>query len=617
MKQIIGFITIILMTLILVCVQNAIANEWHQTTTMKSSLEDSIELSAPNNKNPILLTDRNGKIFSEEYVEWRDPLPLDSIPMFLQQLFLMSEDQGFFDHRGYDIAAIVRAFAVNAAADDVQQGASTITQQVVRMRFLSTEKTYERKFKELLYAAELEKQSSKEEILESYLNEMYFGNRVYGVGAAATYYFNRPLGELSEAEMAFIAAIPNNPSLYDPLRHFDRTKKRQERLIDVLQKNGVITEEESSNYKATPIELTIKKKAGNFAMYSSFVFNELTELIGEVEGYHAKLKNAASEDEKRSLHEQLRNRVADVSSNGLIIETALSSEKQRHDETALNAILRADGLQAGAVVIDNETREVVSVYGGKEYRKSDFNRAFQAIRQPGSAIKPILVYAPFFESGPYHANTPIDSSPICIGSYCPTNIGGYVYGMTTAMEAFRHSHNTAAVRLLRRVGIENAFHFTKPFNFQHVTESDYTYAAALGGFQHGVTPYELSSSYSSFIDGTFKPARSIRQVKDREGNVLYEWKDTTVDVWSSSTVSTIRDLMKDVVLNGTGRGISYTTSYTGAKTGTTDHYKDLWVAGLNDHYTTAVWIGYDQPTPIKRYSDQKIHIRAFSSLLQD
>lgn len=152
-------------------------------------------------------------------------LALDSIPTFVRQLFLESEDKSFFDHRGYDVAAIVRAFAVNTATDDLQQGASTITQQVVRMRFLSTEKTYERKLTELFYATELEKQTTKEAILEMYLNEMYFGNQVYGIGAAATYYFSKPIYELNEAQQAFIAAIPNNPSLYDPLVHFDQTKK--------------------------------------------------------------------------------------------------------------------------------------------------------------------------------------------------------------------------------------------------------------------------------------------------------------------------------------------------------------------------------------------------------
>ena len=165
------------------------------------------------------------------------PIPLESIPLFVQELFIQSEDVEFYNHIGFNFSAIFRAVFANAIANAKDQGASTITQQLVRLRYLTTEKTYERKVTELLYAYEMEKQSTKEEILSNYLNEIYFGNQVYGIGAAATYYFSRPLNELTEAELAFISAIPNNPTLYDPLVNFDATKKRQELLIDVLVKN--------------------------------------------------------------------------------------------------------------------------------------------------------------------------------------------------------------------------------------------------------------------------------------------------------------------------------------------------------------------------------------------
>lgn len=598
-------------------IQQSIAKEWGETQSLKNSVKESIELSDPPVNMPISFTDRNGRIFAEEYVEWRNPLPLDAIPDFVRQLFLISEDKGFFDHRGYDVAAIFRAFAVNAASDEMQQGGSTITQQVVRMRFLTTEKTYERKFRELLYAAELENQSSKDEILEMYLNEMFFGNQVYGIGAAATYYFSRPLGELSEAELAFLAAIPNNPSKYDPLRHFELTKKRQELLLSVLAKNSVITEEDAQSWMQETITLNVKEKANEFAMYSSYVLAELEELIGTTEGFSESIKKADTPEKKQLEVEALKRRTAEVISKGIQIETALDSQKQKHDEAVVSSLLTKKDLQAGAVVIDNATREIVSIYGGKGYRKADFNRAYQAIRQPGSAIKPLLVYAPFLESGPYKESTPIDSSNLCIGSYCPTNIGGYTYGMTTLSEAFRHSHNTAAVRTFRKVGIENAFAYLNPFKFKYVTEEDHTYPAALGGFHKGVSPLELASAYTSFIDGTYELPHAIRAVKDREGNVIYAWQEKAVTAWSPSTASTIRNLMKDVVLNGTGRGIAYTTTYTGAKTGTTDHYKDLWVAGMNDKYTTAVWIGYDKPASIQQLSNQKIHLKTFNGLMRD
>ncbi|HEX5563588.1 MAG TPA: transglycosylase domain-containing protein [Sporosarcina sp.] len=615
MKKFTSFLLIIVMIPLLFTIQRAVVKEWKEAQGLKAGIGETIELTEPSVSIPISMTDRNGKVFAEEYVEWRQPLPLDSIPAFIQQLFLVSEDQGFFEHKGYDVAAIARAFAVNAMGDDMSQGASTITQQVVRMRFLTTEKTYERKFKELLYAAELEKQSTKNDILEMYLNEMFFGNQVYGIGAAATYYFNRPLDELTQAEMAFIAAIPNNPSKYDPLRHFEHTKKRQELLLSVLSVNGAITEQEAESWKQEEIKLNVKTKANEFNMYSSYVLAELEELIGHSEGFTASIESATTPHERQAHVEALKKRTAEVIAGGIRIETALDPSKQKHDESSLSSLLRMKDLQGGAVVIDNTTKEIVSIFGGKGFRKGDFNRAYQAVRQPGSAIKPLLVYAPYLESGPYKESTPIDSSNICIGSYCPTNIGGYRYGMTTVKEAFRHSHNTAAVRLFRKVGIREAFEHLNVFRFKHITEEDFTYPAALGGFHRGVTPLELASAYSSFVDGMYSPPHAIRTVKSRDGNTLYEWKNEPVKAWSATTVSTIRSLMEDVVFNGTGKGIRYSTSYTGAKTGTTDRYKDLWVAGMNDRYTTAVWIGYDKPASIQRQSNQKIHLRAFNELL--
>ncbi|WP_339254594.1 transglycosylase domain-containing protein [Sporosarcina sp. FSL W8-0480] len=617
MKQFTNFIFIIVLVPLLFGIQQAIAKEWTKSQNLKHQLRESIELTEPISTLPISLTDRNGEIFAEEYVEWRDPLQLNEIPVFLIDLFLESEDKGFYEHRGYDVAAIVRAFTVNTANDDLQQGGSTITQQLVRLRFLTTEKTYERKFKELLYAAELENQSTKDEILEMYLNEMYFGNQVYGIGAAATYYFNRPLNELSHAEMAFIAAIPNNPSRYDPLRHFDRTKKRQELLLSLLTKSGAITENEAGLWKKEPITLNLKEKANEFTMYSSFVLSELEELVGHTEGFLESIERTESLEEKEFHRNALKKRTAEVIAKGVRIETALNPQKQKQDETSLSSLLAKSGVQAGAVVIDNKSREIVTIYGGKDYKKADFNRAYQAVRQPGSAIKPLLVYAPFFESGPYDESTLIDSSNLCIAAYCPKNIGGYTYGMTSVKDAFRYSHNTAAVRILSKVGIESAFSYLEPFEFNNVNETDHTYPAALGGFQKGVSPLELASAYTSFIDGTFELPHAIRRVVGRDGAVLYTWQNEPKVVWSPSTVSTIRDLMEDVVLYGTGKGINYSTNYTGAKTGTTDRYKDLWVAGMNENYTTAVWIGYDKPASIQGLSNQKIHLRAFNELMKD
>ena len=617
LKQLIGFIVILLTVPLLFIVQEAIADELTSVQSFKRMMNDSIEFTSPVVNVPVVMKDGNGAIFSEEYAEWRDPLPLASIPVLMKQLFLESEDTGFYEHKGYDVSAIVRAFAVNSSSDGVKQGASTITQQVVRMRFLSTEKTYERKLTELFYASQLEKQSTKDEILGMYLNEMYFGNQVYGVGAAATYYFSKPLDELSVAQMAFIAAIPNNPSLYNPLKHSEQTKLRQERLLRILEKNGVLSKEEVDNEIASTIELVVKKKEKQFPVYSTYVLSELRNLIAQSEGFTDSIANATNEQELQLIKTRVDAKVSEVLSTGLIINTALDPKKQLQDEQSISAILPSDGLQAGAVVINNANREIVSLYGGKDYQKAEFNRAYQAVRQPGSAIKPLLVYAPLFEETAYTENTPVNSGNICIGKYCPTNIGGFVYGNVSVKEAFRQSHNTAAVRLFQMVGVEEGFNYVDSLGFKSITKKDHNYAAALGGLSKGVTPLELAGAYSGFIDGIYKPAHAIRSITDRSGEVKYSWPDEKKEVWSPSTVSKIRNLMEDTVLNGTGRGIQYSTSYTGAKTGTTDHYKDIWAAGMNDTFTTAVWLGYDRPKSVQWASNRKLHLSIFSELLRD
>lgn len=617
LRQTIGFFMIILMIPLLILIQGEIVAEVNEASTFNEQLKDSIELTSPVHDKPVTMKDQNGDIFAEEYIEWRSPLSLSEIPLFAQQIFLASEDNEFYTHRGYNIAAIVRAFVVNSKTDDLKQGGSTITQQLIRMQFLTTEKTYERKLTELIYAAELEKLMKKEEILEMYLNEMYFGNRVYGIGAAATYYFNRPIHELNEAEIAFIAAIPNNPALYNPLNNFEGTKKRQERLLDTLAKNDYLTVDEAALHKQTSIQLSLKEKQNRSPVYSTYVLAELEELIGEVEGFNQKIREASDPGIKSALHSSLKERTMAILGKGIILETALNPTKQAQDEQALTSLLGQGDLQAGAVVIDNATREIVSIFGGKEYSNGNFNRAYQSVRQPGSAIKPILVYAPLFEYYPYTENTAVNSGPICIGSYCPGNVGGGVYGTTTVKEAFRHSHNTAAVRLFQMTGIDPSFDYLDRFRFKSITPEDRNYSAALGGLTRGVTPLELADAYTSFIDGAYTPAHAIRTVKDQDDNILYEWPNDIEEIWSPSTVSIMRNLLKDVVLNGSGRGISYTTSFTGAKTGTTNDYKDLWTAGLNDTYTTAVWVGYDKPQSMKTLSERKVHLKAISILLKN
>lgn len=616
MKKAFGFFIIILSLPALWWISTNIKTEINIAQAHEEQMTNAIHLPEVEAQLPVTLIDRNGQTFSEEYVEWRQPLSLQEIPQIAQEIFITSEDADFYTHIGFDLSAIIRAVVANSNSNTTSQGGSTITQQLVRMRYLSEEKTYERKLTELFYAYELEKEFDKEAILTMYLNESYFSNQVYGIGGAATYYFQKPLQELSIAEIAFIAAIPNNPSLYNPLKNYDQTKARQERLLDTLAANGAITEGEAKNYKADAITLNVKDKIQSYPMYSTYVLQELKWLIAEKEGYADRLSSTDNEEEKKKIKAQLDIRLNTLFQNGLIIHTALDPTKQQHDEEKMSAILGTSPWQAAGAAIENQSREIVSLYAGKNYEKFDFHRAFQGTRQPGSAFKPLAVYAPFFETTSHTPDSIVNGGRYCVGSFCPQNYGGYTYGDVSIRTAFRHSYNTSALRLFQTVGVETAFHYLNRFHFRSIVEKDYNYAASLGGLTYGVTALELADAYTSFIDGSYVLAHSIRKVTALDGTELYSWDTQRDQIWSPKTVKYMRELLADVVANGTGQGVYSNSSYVGAKTGTTNDYRDYWLAGLNNEYTAAVWLGYDKPQSMQQLEEYKIHHQLFNVLLE-
>lgn len=613
MRQVIGYTFIICSTILLLFLVWGIHNEVTVAEEHATQIENNIDLPEVSSQLPVTMLDGNGNVFSEEYVEWRQPLKLQEIPEVAKKVFLLSEDKEYYNHIGFNITAIMRAIVSNSASES-QQGGSTITQQLVRMRYLTADKTYERKLMEIFYSYELEKMYDKNTILEFYLNEMYFSNRVYGIGAAATYYFQKPLNELSIAEIAFISAIPNNPTLYDPLKNFENTKLRQERLLNVLAEHRIISQEELEAYKQEPITLNVKQKLQNYPAYNTYVLDELQDLVATSEGLKSKYENATSNEEKAQIQNEINTKVNQLYESGIVIHTALNPEKQTQDEQKINSLLTRKGLQASAVVIDNDTREIVSMYGGKNYKKYDFHRAYQAPRQPGSAFKPLIVYAPLFETTNYTPNSIVTAGRYCVGNFCPKNYGGAVYGNVTIRTAFQHSFNTSVVYLLQKVGIDTAFQYLDRFNFESIVDSDKTYAASLGGLTYGVTTLELADAFTSFIDGSYVQAHSIRKITDLNGNELYSWPKEREAIWSQHTVNYMRQLLNRVVTSGTGRGLRTTTSYIGAKTGTTNDNKDYWLAGLTENYTTAVWIGYDEPRDMGRLGVRKVHFNIFNAI---
>ncbi|MCS0673145.1 transglycosylase domain-containing protein [Cytobacillus firmus] len=613
-----GFMIIILLLPIFSLLVFAVSAESQKVQGFHELLDEKLEIKEVSLPQTSYIKAGNGQVISEiDHPVNRISLSSGDISPFLKVVFITAEDQHFYDHAGFDVAAIGRALAINIQSDDIKQGASTITQQLARNIFLNHEQSYNRKLSELLYAYELERKLSKEKILELYINAIYFHNGAYGIEAASQLYFKKSAKDLSKAQEAFLAAIPNNPSLYDPMKHFNHTKERQERLIDQLKEEHLISSEEAEKMKSERIQLQVKQRIDLYPDYVSYVEAELRELISVKEGYQDKILKAG-EQEKGSLSDKLDKRISQIMEQVIIIETALNPALQEKAANSLNKRLTYKDVEGAAAVIDNGSHEITALAGGKSYKKYNFNRAFQAYRQPGSAIKPLLVYAPYFEHTSAAIHDQVNAGPFCKNGYCPQNYGGARYGSTTLEKAFIYSYNTPAVRLLDDIGIENGFRDLDKFGFKKVTEKDHALSAAIGGFTYGMTPLELTSAYTVFAnDGYYQPARAIRKITDLKGKLLYSWEDSKTQVWSEKTIEKVRNLMARTVQSGTARKARLPIGYAGGKTGTTNGYHDFWFVGLTRQYTAGVWVGKDRPGNLAAIESASPQLLIWKDIMSD
>jgi penicillin-binding protein 1A len=299
--------------------------------------------------------------------------------------------------------------------------------------------------------------------------------------------------------------------------------------------------------------------------------------------------------------EQLVKKRDELLKSGAVIETALDPKLQMEAVKAVQKRLPYQDIEGAAVVVDHVSKQIVALAGGKNVGLEEFNRAYQARRQPGSSIKPLLAYGPYVDVFGAKAQSVISGARICEGSYCPSNYGGAVYNTVSLKKAMASSINTAAVRALKKTGVEKAFSYLEPFQFSAVEQSDHQLASALGGFSKGFSPLELTSAYTVFSnDGNYVKPRLITKVKDKSGKVLFEWNDEPVRVWKPETNAVMRDMLEAVTTSGTARDARFSGSqYIGGKTGTTNAIKDLWFIGLTDRYTAGVWVGRDQPSSLK------------------
>ncbi len=522
--------------------------------------------------------DRNNKVVGEIYLERRTLVPYTAIPPHVVNAFLAAEDAHFFQHKGVDYLAILRAIVKDVLHGGYAQGASTITQQTVKNLFLTPERKIQRKMKELILAYRIENAMSKQEILYLYLNQIYLGEGSYGVEAAARTFFNKGVGELSVAEGALLAGLAQAPTSYSPRKHFDLAKQRQKYVLRRMGEVGFITPLQADEaFKATMTMAPPSTFRSKSAYFLEYVRNYLQEKYGPDAIYKSQL----------NIYTTIDGRMQEAADDAL-------TEGIRKLEADRNYA----GLQGALICLDPHTGGVLSMVGGADFALSQFNRALQAKRQPGSAFKPI-VYAAAIEKGRTVVST-VDDSPIEFERnetqmWKPRNYDGTFLGPITMLEALAKSRNLATVRLLSEIGVDAALDMAHALGIESPIERNLS--IALGSAS--VSPIELCTAYATFAAmGERASPYFIREVRDGAGNVLEKTEPKILRTVSPETAYLAVRLMQEVVLSGTAASARGLGPDIAGKTGTTNDTNDAWFVGFSPDIAAAVWVGFDTPKPL-------------------
>lgn len=537
-------------------------------------------------------------------------IPFEEIPQTVIDGFLCMEDRRFWKHGGVDYMALARAFvALVKNGGEVTQGGSTVTMQLARNHFLTQEVSWRRKVKEIFIAQELEKRFTKEEILEFYLNNIYFGNGYYGIMAASRGYFNRDLDELGEAELIFLCAIPNNPNRYNPLLHMEETQARKERILDTMLGQELLSEEEYEAAIAAKIHLEEREKPPKRDYEETYTMYCAVQTLMELNGFQ--FQYGFSDEKARAEYaEEYAACYAECQkllyTEGYHVYTSLDLRLQEMLQQAVDGALSGSGekntegiyaLQGAAVCIDNESGCVAAIVGGRsqEHEGYTLNRAYQSFRQPGSSIKPLIVYTPMFERA-YTPDSPVVDSYIEDG---PQNATKNYVGQTTVRYAVEKSLNTVAWKLFEELTPETGLSYLKAMEFSEIEPEDYDLPASVGGFTVGVSPLEMTAAFGAIENGgVFRRPSCVVKITDAEGNVLYERPKEGTRVYTQAAAETMTDVLTGVMKEGTGKDARLEQMPCAGKTGTTNDCKDIWLVGYTAYYTAGVWTGYDMPREI-------------------
>ena len=553
----------------------------------------------------------NGNIMSKlkgekdvYYIKYSD------IPQVAVDAITSIEDKNFFKHKGYDLKAIIRAgFAYIKNKGVITQGGSTITQQLARNIFLSFEESWQRKAREIFIAIELEKKYTKKEIMEFYLNNIYFANGYYGIQSASLGYFGKGVNSLSLSQITFLLSIPNSPTRYNPYENIEGTLARRDRILDQMVLDGKITEAQASKAKSEEIKLKAPKvEKSSYAL--TFALDRAVKALMKSEGFN--FRYSFNSDEERKAYNENYSEVYSscqtrLYSGGYRIYTSIDPEKQKLLQDTVDGGLSVSSekskagiysLQGAAVTIDNSSGRVVAIVGGRsqKLKGSTLNRAYQSFRQPGSTIKPLIVYTPAFEQG-YTPESMVKDEKIEGG---PVNADGVFSGNMTVLDALAKSKNTVAWKLFTEISPAIGIGKLLDMGFSAIADTDYYPSAALGGFTKGVNAVEMASAYAAIENGgEFREPTCIMKMTDSSGNDIvadgFYQKGTSKYIYDENACKMMITCMEAVMTKGTGVGGKLATMPCAGKTGTTNDSKDLWFVGFTKYYTTSVWVGYDIP----------------------
>jgi penicillin-binding protein 1A len=522
--------------------------------------------------------DDTNELIDEFFLEDRKVVRIAEVPKIVRYAFVAAEDSRFYQHQGLDMQSISRAIFKNVGAGHIVQGGSTITQQVAKMMYLSPEKKYTRKLKEAILAYKIDKYLSKDEILNLYLNQIYLGHGTYGIESAALGYFGKSAKDLKLPEAAMLAGLPKAPSNYSPFLHYEKAKQRQIYVLTRMMEDGYISQNELAIASAAPLKLRPIKPKDKVAAY--FV-----------------------ETVRRYVQEKYG---ADVLyKEGLSIYTTLNLSAQKYARDAVEKGLAEledrekyqRGLVQGALFcMDVKTGAIRAMVGGRDFNKSEFNRATQSRRQPGSAFKP-LIYTAAFDKGLNPSSIFVDS-PISLedpsqegGIWKPKNFDEKFLGPITMRTALVQSRNVVTVKILQEIGVDYAVSYA--MNMGITSPLVRTLSLALG--VSGVTLQELVQAYGVLTDqGKKVTPYFIKKIVDRTGNVFEETKVQSEQVIDPRIAFITTYVMQDVVISGTGTRVRSIGRPVAAKTGTTNDMRDAWFIGSTPSLIAGVWVGFDQ-----------------------